>query len=286
VPTVLVTGASTGIGEATALRLAARGATVYGGVRRAADGARLEATSSGRVRWLELDVTRADQIRAAAERLTAELGSGGLDGLVNNAGIALGGPLEFVPAGDFRLQLEVNVVGLLAVTQAVLPLLRRARGRIVNIGSIAGRSVTPFVVTYCASKHAVEALTDGLRLELADAGIKVSLIEPGSIRTPIWEKGLTALARARDDYPAEALERYGPDLAVFGRVLEGIARRIPSPDEVVDAVIDALEAERPRIRYVIGRDARIQARLPRFLPDRANDALLRFALGRLRKRLG
>src|SRR3954454_20001606 len=195
---VLITGASTGIGEATALRLDAAGFRVFAGVRKAEDGERLRAKGSGRLRVVEpLDVTNADQIAAAAKpakpaaaaRL-AEQGWGGepLRGIVNNAGIGIGGPLEGLELDDFRRTLEVNTTGQLAVPKAFLPQLRRSKGRIVNMSSIVGRVAQPFAGPYIASKFALEAVTDVLRIELLGFGIDVIAIEPGTIATPIWEK--------------------------------------------------------------------------------------------------
>ena len=281
---VLVTGTSTGIGEAIARRLDRRGYRVFAGVRRPEDGERLAESASDRLQWLLLDVTRPEQIAEAARTIEAAVGDRGLAGLVNNAGIAIGGPLEFVAIGDVRRQLEVNVLGLLAVTQAMLPSLRSARGRIVNIGSIAGRSVAPMVGPYCASKHAVEALTDGLRLELFDAGIEVSVVAPGAVKTPIWAKGIGMLERIGERLPPAALERYGDRLAFFGKLLAANDRRGVSPDLVADAVQDALEARRPRTRYLVGRDARLRALMRRLLPDRVGDAVMRAVLARAARR--
>jgi NAD(P)-dependent dehydrogenase (short-subunit alcohol dehydrogenase family) len=189
-PAVLVTGASTGIGQACASRLVREGCRVFAGVRRAEDGERLSAAEPERLQWLLLDVTDAAQIAAAAEAVSRQVGEHGLAGLVNNAGIAIGGPLEFVTPDALRRQFEVNVIGLHAVTAAFLPLLRRGNGRIVHMGSISGRIASPFIGPYTASKHAVEGLTDSLRLELAPEGIHVSVIEPGQVRTPIWDKAV------------------------------------------------------------------------------------------------
>jgi NAD(P)-dependent dehydrogenase (short-subunit alcohol dehydrogenase family) len=212
------------------------------------------------------------------------VGGRGLAGLVNNAGIAVGGPLEFVSLDDVRRQFDVNVLGLLAVTQAMLPSLRAARGRIVNIGSIAGRSVAPMVGPYCASKHAVEALTDGLRLELFDAGIEVSVVAPGAVKTPIWAKGIGMLEQIGERLPPAALERYGDRLTFFGKLLAANDRRGVPPDLVADAVLHALEARRPRTRYLVGTDAKLRAMMRWLLPDRAGDAVLRAVLARAARR--
>jgi len=284
-PTVLVTGASSGIGETCALRLEAAGYRVFAGVRRADDGERIRGRASGRVDWTPLDVTDAAQIAAAARAVGDAVGDGGLAGLVNNAGIAMGGPLEYVTSDDLRRQLEVNVVGLHAVTRAFLPLVRRARGRIVHIGSISGLVAAPFTGPYAASKHAVEALADALRLELAPERIHVSVVEPGQIRTAIWDKGLSQFQGFADRVPAEGIARYGGRLKVFRWILESAPRRAGAPDLVAEAVLHALRARRPRTRYVIGRDARLRLWLSRLLPDRAMDALTLGMLGRLERRL-
>jgi len=281
---VLITGASTGIGAACAQRLDGLGYVVYAGVRKPEDEARLSGSSSPRLVPIRLDVTLSADIESAARRIDAERGDGGLDGLVNNAGIAVGGPLEFVPMALVREQFDINVLGLLAVTQAILPLLRRARGRIVNIGSIAGITTTPLVGPYCASKHAVEALSDGLRLELAGSGIEVALIEPGAVKTPIWVKGRAAMTRAQEVFPPAAFERYGPQINLFNKLLAASSRRGVSPDAVADAVIHALTADRPKTRYLVGTDARLRAFLARFLPDRAGDALIKSVLRRMERR--
>ncbi len=283
-PAVLVTGASTGIGAACALELDRLGYAVFAGVRKSADAERLVAAASARLEPIRLDVTDPDQVEAALGRVAARVGTAGLAGLVNNAGIAGGGPLEVVPLGDVRRLFEVNVFGLLAVTQAAVPLLRKARGRIVNIGSIAGKAVTPFVVPYCMSKFAVEALTDGLRLELAADGIEVVIVEPGAVRTPIWQKGLDALA-AVPAMPPEAEVRYGAKLRFLGKLLELNDRRGVPPEAVVDAVVDALRAERPRTRYLVGTDAKLRATLTRFMPDRVTDYVIGSVLARLERKL-
>jgi len=278
---VLVTGASTGIGEAIARRLDGRGYLVVAGIRKPEDGDRLRATISDRVHPIRLDVTQPADIEVARATLDALTGSAGLAGLVNNAGVAIGGPIEFVPVDLVRRQFEVNVFGLLAVTQAALPFLRVGKGRIVNIGSIAGLATSPMVVPYCMSKHAVEALTDGLRLELADTGIEVAVIEPGAVKTPIWDKGISQLAEAGGRLPPVAIERYGRTLRFFGKLLQANNARGVPPERVADAVVHALEAHPPKTRYLVGVDAWIRSVIARLLPDRVGDALLRAALARM-----
>jgi NAD(P)-dependent dehydrogenase (short-subunit alcohol dehydrogenase family) len=260
---VVVTGASSGIGEACALRLARSGWRVLAGVRSSADAERLRARS---VEPVTLDVTDAASIADAAERL----GGDGLQGLVNNAGIAVSMPLEFLPLEELRRQLEVNLVGQLAVTQAFLPQLRRARGRIVNVGSIAGRSSLPFLGAYAASKHALEAVTDALRVELRPFGIEVAIVEPASIATPIWAKGGENVQRLLEGLPPDVLTLYGERMTAFRSAAAAAALRAEPADDVAKVVEHALTAERPKTRYLVGRDARRRSRLER-LPDRLRD---------------
>jgi NAD(P)-dependent dehydrogenase (short-subunit alcohol dehydrogenase family) len=284
-PAVLVTGASTGIGAACAVRLIHEGFRVFAGIRSAADGDRLREQAGTQLHPLPLDVTDGGMI-ARAVRVVEEIqGEHGLQGLVNNAGIAVGGPLEYLPVDDLRTQLEVNVIGLHAVTRACLPLIRRARGRVVHIGSISGRMAAPFSGAYAASKHAVEALCDALRLELAPEGISVSVIEPGQVRTPIWDKGLADFRRIVERMPDEGMRRYEGRLRVMHHILER-ARKYAAPAEVVaDAVVHALTASEPKTRYLIGRDAKIRLWLSRLLPDRAMDSLVLRTLHRLERKV-
>jgi NAD(P)-dependent dehydrogenase (short-subunit alcohol dehydrogenase family) len=276
VPTVLITGASTGIGRATALGLAASGWTVLAGVRKAADGEALRAVAGERVMPLELDVTDQAQIQAAVERV-GELAPGGLDALVNNAGIGFGGPLELIPAEDLRSQFEVNVIGPVALTQALLPALRRARGRIVFVSSVGGRVAMAFTAPYAASKHAIEAIGDALRVELRSSNVQVALVEPGSVATPIWDK-----SRAQGDglsVPAELTAQYGHVPAAMNKVLEDTERRGIQPEQVAATIERALTARRMKARYLIGRDAKAMLLAKRLLPDHVFDRVARRALG-------
>jgi NAD(P)-dependent dehydrogenase (short-subunit alcohol dehydrogenase family) len=265
---VVVTGASSGIGLACALRLAAAGWRVYGGVRTSEDA---DALRGRGIEPLRLDVTNAEQVAAAA----AAVGEA-LDGLVDNAGIAIAAPLELVPLDELRRQLEVNVVGQVAVTQAFLPALRRTGGRVVLMGSIGGRSALPFLGPYAASKHALEAVNDSLRVELRPWGIAVSIVEPASVRTAIWTKGAAHADEMLRALPREANELYAARIAKFREVA---TRRGPGidPDAVAKAVEHALRARRPKARYVVGRDARLRAAIER-LPTRLRDRVLARAL--------
>lgn len=219
-----------------------------------------------------LDVTRPRDIEEAVGVITEAVGDGGLAGLVNNAGIAVGGPLEFLPIDALRHQLEVNVVGQVAVTQAFLPLLRQGAGRIVNIGSVSGVMAFPFIGAYSASKFALEAVTDALRVELRPWGMRVSLIEAGEIETPIWDKSLAAADGMIATLPPQGWAWYG---TVLGVLKERLALRRGMPaDEVARAVVHALTAPRPRTRYVVGRGAKLRMLLWRLLPDRVRDWLI------------
>lgn len=272
---VVVTGASTGIGEACALRLDRLGWRVFAGVRREADGQALRQKSSERLCPLFIDVTDEASIAQAAVQVRAAVGEAGLAGLVNNAGVAIGGPLEFVPIDELAWQFEVNVIGPVAVTQAFLPLLRQSRGRIVNMSSIGGRSASPFLGPYCASKFALEALSDSLRLELYPWGIDVALIEPGEIATPIWQKSKAVAERIIAKMPPQATALYGPAIDFMLKMITNAAG-IPA-DEVAQAVVHALTAPRPKIRYVVGKDARIRVWLER-LPTRWRDRVIQSQL--------
>lgn len=257
--TAIVTGASSGIGQACAARLARAGWRVLAGVRREGDAP--EGTEE-----ILLDVTDAEQIRGAAERVDE------LDGLVNNAGIALGSPLELVPVDQLRYQLEVNLVGQVAVTQALLPALRRAKGRIVFMGSIAGRSALPFLAPYAASKHALEAVADSLRLELKPFGIPVSIVEPGSIRTAIWSRSAARADELAATADSELAELYADRVAAFRSLALKRGEGGAPADRVAEVVEEALTAERPHARYLVGKDAKLRAGFER-LPDRLRDRI-------------
>jgi len=276
---ILITGASSGIGAACARYLDGMGFTVWAGVRRAEDGEALARSTSARLRVLLLDVTDPDSIAAASRTLTEALPEAGLAGLVNNAGISVAGPLELLPLAEVRTQFEVNVIGALAVTQAVLPLLRRARGRIVNISSIAGLAATPFLGAYCGSKFALEAMSDALRLELAPWGIAVTLVEPGAIQSQIWQRATMSATRTLGGVAPESLALYAHPLSRMQDVMAAASARAIPAEAVARVVARALTASSPRARYLVGKDARLRAALKWLLPDRAQDQLLAWFLG-------
>lgn len=276
---VVITGASTGIGEACALRMDRLGWRVFAGVRKETDGQALKAKASEKLTPIILDVTEQPTINASAETVTAAVGESGLAGLINNAGIGVGGPLEFIAIEELRRQLEVNVIGQIAVTQAFMPLIRKSTGRIVNMGSIGGRMATPFLGPYNASKFAMEALTDSLRQELQPWGIHVSIIEPGSIATPIWDKSKAAVDELKNTLPEEAMMLYGETVqAIEKALIKFEAAGIPA-DEVAKFAEHALTARTPKTRYVVGRDAQLQRMLVKWAPDRVRDMLVRLQLG-------
>jgi len=268
---LLVTGASTGIGAACALGCVQRGMTVFAGLRNLQAGEALKAKAGASLIPVQLDVTNADSIKEAADMIRRTVGEAGLGGLLNNAGIAIGSPLEVIPLSQLRTQLEVNVVGQIAVTQAMLPLLRQARGRIVNMGSIAGRGTIPMMGPYSASKFALEALTDALRMELRPWGIEVSIIEPGAIATPIWEKSLKTAVEVEEVVTEEGKQLYGEAARLVREAVDQVAQRAISVDAVVEAVWHALTAVRPKTRYLVGTDAKIRAIMVKWVPDRLQD---------------
>jgi NAD(P)-dependent dehydrogenase (short-subunit alcohol dehydrogenase family) len=287
---IMLTGAARGIGEACLERLVRSGFHVFAGVRSVADGERLAAAHGSAVVPVRLDLTAGDQIEAAAAQVAGTVGEGGLYGLVNNAGIAVGGPLEFLPLSEFRRQMEVNVTGQVAMTQAMLPLIRRARasgesraGRIVFIGSISGLSALPLTGAYGASKHALEAIADALRMELRPWGIEVVMVEPGSIATPIWNTSLRSATESLGAVSDEMNANYGRLLGAVRRRVERAASGLRGgpPDSVARVVERALVSDRPRTRYLVGRDAKIRFLLKRLLPDRVMDAVVARGMNRL-----
>lgn len=253
----LISGSSTGIGRATALALADAGHDVLAGVRRADD-----APDHPRIEPLLLDVTDDAQVAALAARLATER----LDGLVNNAGVVVSGPVEGLDAERWRHQFEVNVVGLATVTAAALPALRAARGRIVNVGSIGAVVAPPFVGPYAASKGAVRSLSTSMRRELLPLGIRVTLVEPGAIATPIWDKGLEASGAQLADLPDVVREVYGARLGRFTKVTEKTAAGAIAPEEAAAVIVRALTGPRPPAQVYVGREAKVSAAAQRLLP--------------------
>jgi NAD(P)-dependent dehydrogenase (short-subunit alcohol dehydrogenase family) len=265
---VVVTGASTGIGRATALLLDAEGYRVFAGIRKEADARELARDGSDRLTPVTLDVTDAGQIEAAREQVGEAVGDEGLVGLVNNAGVGGGGPIEFMPLEELRSTLEVNLIGQVAVTQTFIPLVRKRKGTIVFIASIGGRVASPFMSPYNTSKFAIEALGESLRHELRPWGIDVAVVEPGSIDTEIWTKGNEQIRERLEEMPEDARRLYGRQLTRFGEVINETASRGIAPDKVAEVVHRAIASDNPKHRYLVGTDAKIGARLKGTLPDR------------------
>jgi len=268
-PSVLVTGASRGIGKTIATHLAASGWDVIAGVRTEADGARLRAEDS-RLTPVMLDVTDENHIAALDQSLPQRL-----DAVVNNAGVVVGGPMETVPLGELRRQLDINVIGQIAVTQAVLPRLRASHGRVVFISSLNGKIAVPLFGSYCASKFAIEAAADSLRIELKPWGIHVSVVEPAQTDTDMWR---TADATVDDTVAAMTEDAR----RLYDRHLEGLRKSIPRsqkiavpPEKVARVVEQALTARHPRARYVVGLGPKLQLALITVLPTAVRDRLLR-----------
>ncbi|MCY4081540.1 MAG: SDR family oxidoreductase [Caldilineaceae bacterium] len=266
---VMITGASSGIGRACALWLDRAGWQVFATVRKEDDGLRLTDNASPRLSTILLDVTDPDQIAAAARTVREHVGGDGLHALVNNAGIAAGGLVEYLDPEELRRVFETNTIAPLTVSRHLIPMLRRARGRIVMISSIAGFSSTPLLSPYCASKFALEAFTDGMRLELKPWGIEVVSVQPGAIKTEIWNKARAYVDSELRKYPPNAFEKYGP-------LLDKMAESLEKPkgvgaDEVARTVETALTVAKPKARYLVGRDALIRSwieSLPTSLRDR------------------
>jgi NAD(P)-dependent dehydrogenase (short-subunit alcohol dehydrogenase family) len=265
VPSVLVTGASRGIGRTIALHLAERGWDVHAGVRRPEDGEAL----GGRIKPIQLDITDPEQVKALPDAL-----GGRLDALVNNAGIVVTGPVEAVKPADLREQLDVNVVAQVAVTQAVLPLLRESKGRIVFVGSVSGRVATPFTGAYNASKFAIVGLAGALRMELKPWDVNVTVVEPGSIDTDLWRNVLETADRDEAEMAPHHRELYASQIASMRKSVAQVQKRTSPPETVAKTVEKALTASKPRARYLVGADARGQVAMQSALPTAAADALI------------
>lgn len=271
-PAVLITGCSTGIGHACALDLAARGWRVFAGVRDQQAGERIVQQATGDLQPILLDVTDRSMIQAAVDRLDAMLGTDGLDGLVNNAGIVVPGPLELLATEDFRRQLEVNVLGTHALTAAMLPMLRQAKGRIVLMGSITGWITPPQYGAYAASKHALEAMADAWRVELRPWRLAVSIVQPDNVDTPIWNKLDQSVAALGNRSEKTTVDMYQRSMQKVRSSGLRMGRTGMPTARVVRAVRHALSARWPRARYPVGLRTRLAfwgaGNLPAWIMDR------------------
>ena len=273
-PSVLVTGAARGIGKSIVEHLSSRGWDVIAGVRSEQDAEAVTGLSPQSISSVILDVTSADDIAALDEALPERL-----DAIVNNAGIAVGGPMEAVSADEWRKQLEINVIGQLAVTQAAIPRLRKSGGRIVFISSVNGRLSMPLIGAYCASKFALEAAADALRMELRPWHIPVVIIEPAQTDTDMWRTADTMVEQTEAALTAEQRTLYAEHIAGMKKMIL-MSQKIAVPAEKVSAVVEeALTERRPRARYVVGLGNKLQVALVTNLPTRARDRLLRRVSG-------
>ena len=271
---VVITGASTGIGRAIALRLDQLGFHVFAGVRKESDAESLRARASQRLAPVRIDVTDEASIVAASKLVAEKVPDTGLAGLVNNAGTTVPCPVEYLPLEEFRHQLEVNLTGHLAVVKAFLPLLLRAHGRIVNVTSVGGKVAVPFMAPYAAGKHGLEGLSDVLRLELGPLGLHVSVIEPGSVTTQMRHKLDRDTKHWLARLPVEGRERYGARLEALMTAISRHAEHGSKPDVVADAAVHALTSRRPRTRYAVAAGAKRMIFFRRVLPDRWTDRML------------
>ncbi len=276
---VVITGTSTGIGRASALALDRLGFHVFAGVRREADGESLRSVASERLRPVHLDVTDESSIFAAGALVAESVGDDGLAGLVNNAGTTVPCPVEYLPVEAFRRQLDVHLIGPLALTKTLLPLLEAGRGRIVNVTSVGGRVGVPFMAPYAAGKHGLEGMSDALRLELRPHGLHVSVIEPGSVSTQMRLKLERDTRSWLDALPAEGRARYGPSLEAMATSISRHAEHGSPPEVVARAIVHALTSRWPRVRYPVAAGARRLLFMRRILPDRLVDRMVLRAVG-------
>jgi NAD(P)-dependent dehydrogenase (short-subunit alcohol dehydrogenase family) len=276
---VVVTGASSGIGRATALHLDEKGYRVFAGVRKQKDANALKRDGSDRLTPITIDVTKPRSIEAARQKVQRAVGKSGIAGLVNNAGIANAGPVEHIPVDAFREVVEVNLTGQVATTQAFLPLLRRAkRGTVVFVTSIGGRIAYPFMSPYHAAKFGLEGVADSLRREVKPWGIRVVVVEPGSIATDIWDRGVDNFQRISGDMPREANRLYGKQMTAMQKALVETGRNGIEPEKVARVIERAIRSVRPRTRYLVGMDAKVARNMDRLLSDRTFDRITRRVL--------
>jgi NAD(P)-dependent dehydrogenase (short-subunit alcohol dehydrogenase family) len=268
-PSVLVTGASRGIGESIAAHLAANGWDVFAGVRSDQDAQKIDGVSP-RITPVILDVTSPEHIAALDDSLPEHL-----DAVVNNAGVVVAGPIEAVTSAELRRQLEVNVVGQVAVTRVVLPRLRRSHGRIVFVSSLNGRVSFPLLGAYCASKFALEAVADALRMELKPWDVLVVVVEPAQTKTDMWHTADTSMEQMAAAMAAEMRQLYAGHLPGLGKAIDRTRKTAVPPEKVAKVVEQALTARRPRARYVVGAAPKLLLIVATSLPTSVRDRVLR-----------
>jgi NAD(P)-dependent dehydrogenase (short-subunit alcohol dehydrogenase family) len=282
---IVITGASSGIGRACALELNRAGYQVFATVRKEKDAASLRQAASEYLTPVFMDVTDETSIATAANTVAQAVGEEGLAGLVNNAGVGVFGPIEFITADDLRRQLEINVVGQIRVTQAFLPLIRQVQGRIINIGSVGGKITMPFGGALCASKYAMEAINDALRLELYPWGIDVILVAPASIVTPAVDHLAHDSETTIRQFPPEGHQYYEQTFRNFVKTTVAREKKGSPPEVVAQTVLKALTVKTPKTRYPVGTDSRTLTVMPQILPTRWLDKI-RFKLFGLPQQFG
>jgi NAD(P)-dependent dehydrogenase (short-subunit alcohol dehydrogenase family) len=275
---IIVTGASTGIGAATAKELARRGFHVLAGVRREADAEALNAAGLAGLEPHILDITVESDVAAIAARVAGDPAHRPLRALINNAGIAVNAPVESLPLPQWRRQFEVNLFGHIAMTQALLPALLLSSGTVVNVSSVGGKVVLPTYGAYAGSKFALEAVSDALRREVSDLGIKVVVIEPGAVKTEMAERGIATADGLLSQMTAPQLARYGDLAAAVTAQARSFGKDGVSAEHAANVIAKAATASRPRTRYTIGRDAAILLRVSRMVSDRVLDRIVRLNL--------
>lgn len=279
---ILISGASSGIGKALSLELAHQGYQVFAGVRNLDDAEALSSQSTGPLKPVLFDITQPEMITAVCQAISDQT-SGELFCLVNNAGISLSGALEFMPIEEFRQQMEVNVIGQLTLTQACLPMLRNNHGKIIFISSIAGRLVTPFTGPYAASKAALMAIADALRLELAPWNVYVTVLIVGSVKTPIWEKSWQQAIEISRREPPEASELYGKYLKRAGDFYLRAGSHGIQAQKVARIASDVVAADHPKEYILVGSDALLLELIAKLYPIRARDWIMRYQMGLLKR---
>ena len=272
---VVVTGASSGIGREAALYLDGRGHRVFAGVRKEKDADALGRAGSERLTPLMIDVTDESSVEAARDQVSEAVGNAGIVGLVNNAGVANAGPLEFLPVAEFEKVIAVNLTGQYSVTQRFLPLVRRGEGTICFITSIGGKVASPFFTAYSASKFGLEGLADALRREIKPWKMNVVVIEPGSIATDIWERGTNEFERAEAEYGEEGRRLYGAQLKAAAEAMTSTGERGIEPVEVAKVIEEAIRSDSPKARYMVGRDAKLAYAAQKLLGDKRFDGFIR-----------
>jgi NAD(P)-dependent dehydrogenase (short-subunit alcohol dehydrogenase family) len=274
---IVVTGASTGMGAATARELARRGFHVLAGVRREIDA---DALRGEGIEPHILDITVESDVAAIADRVAADPLGRPLRALINNAGIAVNAPVEALPIAEWRRQFEVNLFGHVAMIQALMPSLLRSSGTVVNISSVGGKVALPTYPAYAGTKFALEALSDSMRREVNDFGVKVVVVEPGAVKTEMAQRGVATADRLKAGMTADQLERYGGLIDAMSSLARSFDTDGVPAERAAKVIANAATAPRPRTRYTIGRDAAILLRLSRVVSDRFLDRVVRLILRR------